>query len=151
MGEGIYTDSRNWPNFYFGNQARYQVLSSKRDMNQTRRKLSGWPLGLLLALIILLVHLLRNILVPFALAAGGAYVLTPLIDFLNKRAALSRITAAVLIYFAVAGAVLGGGLESGGQCLYRGHAIFDRCLREHSPADRPVAWRRTVGRLWDSS
>ncbi|HEX3989102.1 MAG TPA: AI-2E family transporter [Verrucomicrobiae bacterium] len=82
-------------------------------MIQTRRKLSGWALGLLLALIFLLVHLLRNILVPFALAAGGAYVLTPLVDFLHKRTAVSRITAAVLTYLAVAGAVLGGAWKVG--------------------------------------
>ncbi len=82
-------------------------------MNQTRRRISGWALCLLLALMILLVHLLRNVLVPFALAAGGAYVLTPLIDFLHRRAALSRITAAVLTWLAVAGSVVGGAWKVG--------------------------------------
>jgi predicted PurR-regulated permease PerM len=112
-GRGNLNRLRQLANFYFGNQAGYQVLSNKRNMNQTRRKLSGWALGLMLALIILLVHLLRNILVPFVLAAGGAYVLTPLIDFLHKRAALSRITAAVLTYVAVASAMLGGAWKLG--------------------------------------
>jgi predicted PurR-regulated permease PerM len=73
-------------------------------MSKTRQKIAGWPLGLLLALVFVLAHVLRNILVPFALAAGAAYVLTPLIDFLHKRAGLSRLLAAVLIFLTVVGA-----------------------------------------------
>jgi predicted PurR-regulated permease PerM len=52
----------------------------------------------MLALILLLIHVLRNILVPFALAAGAAYVLTPLIQFVHRRAGISRGLAAVVIY-----------------------------------------------------
>jgi predicted PurR-regulated permease PerM len=58
----------------------------------------------MLALILLLVHLLRNVLVPFALAAGAAYILTPLIQFLHKRTGLSRILVAALIYLIAVGA-----------------------------------------------
>lgn len=76
-------------------------------MTQTRHRISGWPLGLLLVLILLLVHVLRDILVPFALAAGAAYVLTPVIQLLHQRAKLPRLLAAVLLYVAVVG--IGGG------------------------------------------
>jgi predicted PurR-regulated permease PerM len=74
-------------------------------------------LGLLLAVILLLVHVLRNILVPFALAAGAAYVLTPLIQFLHKRAGFSRLLAAVLLYLAVVGAG-GAAAWKGGSTVY---------------------------------
>jgi predicted PurR-regulated permease PerM len=72
-------------------------------MTQTRHKISGWPLGLLLVLVLLLVHVLRQILVPFALAAGAAYVLTPFLHFLHKRIGLPRLLAAVMLYLAVVG------------------------------------------------
>jgi predicted PurR-regulated permease PerM len=82
-------------------------------MTQTRHKISGWPLGLLLALILLLVHVLRDILVPFALAAGVAYILTPLIHFLHKRARLPRLLASVLLYLVVVGGGAGAAWKTG--------------------------------------
>jgi predicted PurR-regulated permease PerM len=90
--------------FYFGILGCIGFHSGARMMTQTRRKIAGWPLGVLLALILLLAHVLRNVLVPFALAAGTAYVLTPVIYFVHKRAGLPRLLAAVLLYLAVVGA-----------------------------------------------
>jgi predicted PurR-regulated permease PerM len=72
---------------------------------RTRRKISDWHLGLLLVLILLLIHALRDILVPFVLAAGAAYVLAPIIGFLHKLARLPRMVAAVLLYIILIGAV----------------------------------------------
>jgi predicted PurR-regulated permease PerM len=82
-------------------------------MTQTRRKISGWPLGLLLALMLLLAHFLRHILVPFALAAGAAYILTPFIKVLHRRARLPRVMAAILVYVVVVGAGAGASWKTG--------------------------------------
>jgi predicted PurR-regulated permease PerM len=70
-------------------------------------------LGLLLVIFLLLVHALRDILVPFALAAGVAYVLTPFIHFLQKRARLPRLLAAVLLYVALVGVSAGAAWTTG--------------------------------------
>ncbi len=103
-------------NFYFGiPRARMEFHSGAPNMTQTRHRLSGWPLGLLLVLILLLVHALRNVLVPFALAAGAAYVLTPFVHFLHKRTGLPRLLAAVLLYLIVVGAGLGAACREGGR------------------------------------
>jgi hypothetical protein len=37
-------------NFYFGTPGGYQVSFPARTMTQTRQKIAGWPLGLLLAI-----------------------------------------------------------------------------------------------------
>jgi predicted PurR-regulated permease PerM len=68
---------------------------------------------MVLVLILLLVHVLRDILVPFALAAGAAYVLTPLIHFLHERARLPRLMAAVLVYLVIVGGGTGAAWKTG--------------------------------------
>jgi predicted PurR-regulated permease PerM len=66
-----------------------------------------------MVLILLLVHVLRDILVPFALAAGAAYVLTPLIHFLHQRTRLPRLLVAVMLYLIVVGAGAGAAWKTG--------------------------------------
>jgi predicted PurR-regulated permease PerM len=107
-------------------------------MTLRRHSISGWPLGLLLVLILLLVHVLREILVPFALAAGAAYVLTPVIQFLHKRAGFPRVLAAVLLYVAVVGAGAGTAWKVGGK-VYANALEFS--------TDVPADTHRLVARL----
>ena len=109
-------------------------------MTQTRHKISGWPLGLLLVLILLLVHVLRDILVPFALAAGAAYVLTPLIQFLHKRARLPRLLAAVLLYLIVVGVGAGAAWKTGAR-VYACALQFSRDV----PANTHLLVARLLG------
>jgi predicted PurR-regulated permease PerM len=97
-------------------------------------------LGLLVVLILLLVHVLRDILVPFALAAGAAYVLTPLIEVLHRRARLPRLMAAVLLYVVVVG---GGGAAAWktGARIYAGALKFSTNV----PANTHLLVARLLG------
>ncbi|HEX4119615.1 MAG TPA: AI-2E family transporter [Verrucomicrobiae bacterium] len=80
---------------------------------QTRSKLSGWPLGLLLVLILLLVHALRDILVPFALAAGAVYILNPFVRFVQKWTRAPRAAVAALLYFLLIAAAASAAWKTG--------------------------------------
>jgi predicted PurR-regulated permease PerM len=95
---------------------------------------------MLLVLGLFLVHVLRDILVPFALAAGAAYVLTPLIQLLHKRAGLSRVVAAVLVYLAVVGAGGGGAWKTGAR-IYAGVLQFSTDV----PANTHLQVARLLG------
>src|ERR1700677_2838041 len=72
-------------------------------MSTPRRKLAGGSLGLLGAFALFLIYTLRYVLIPFALAAAVAYVLTPVIHALQKRARSPRPMVVLAIYLAVVG------------------------------------------------
>jgi predicted PurR-regulated permease PerM len=68
------------------------------DGRATRSKIGGWPLAVGLALILLFLFFIRQILLPFILAAALAFVLMPVVTLLQRRAHLSRWLAATLVY-----------------------------------------------------
>lgn len=72
-------------------------------MSTIRRRLAGRSLGLLVAFALFLLYALRYILIPFALAGALAYVLTPVINWLQKRTHGPRAAVAVALYFGVLG------------------------------------------------
>ncbi len=67
----------------------------------TRRKIGGWPLAAGVTVVLVFLFFIRQILLPFILAAALAFLLTPLVDLLARRMRSPRWTAAVLVYLAV--------------------------------------------------
>ncbi len=59
---------------------------------------SRWGVTVALVITFLLIYLLRWVLLPFAAAAGLAYVGMPILNFLHKRWRLPRAVAAVLVF-----------------------------------------------------
>ncbi len=50
-----------------------------------RSKVGGWPLATAIAVVLVFLFFVREILLPFILAAAIAFVLTPVIDHSAKR------------------------------------------------------------------
>ena len=72
-------------------------------MSTTRHRLTTGPLALLAGFAVFIIYSLRYVLIPFAVAGGLAYLLTPAVGCLQKRARVPRAAAAVAIYFVAAG------------------------------------------------
>jgi predicted PurR-regulated permease PerM len=72
-----------------------------------RSKIGGWPLAAGIAVILVFLFFVRHILLPFVLAAALAFVLTPLVDLVQRLSRLPRWVGAVVVY---AGAVSALGL-----------------------------------------
>ncbi|HWD19751.1 MAG TPA: AI-2E family transporter [Verrucomicrobiae bacterium] len=72
-----------------------------------RRKPAGWLLALLGLLAAVLLHQLRNLLVPFVLAGGAAAVLDPVVTRLQVRTQAPRWAMAALVFAAALAAAAG--------------------------------------------
>ena len=72
-------------------------------MPETRSKVGGWPLATALAALLALLFFVREVLLPFVLAAALAFILTPVVDYAHRRLKLSRWIAAVVVYLIVVG------------------------------------------------
>lgn len=70
----------------------------ERDPVQARPPISGWAVAATLGTLFLLLYLLRNVLLPFLLAAALAYIAQPALYVLRSRIHLPRIVAVVLIF-----------------------------------------------------
>jgi predicted PurR-regulated permease PerM len=68
---------------------------------EARSKIGGWPLAASIAVILVFLFFVRQILLPFILAAALAFVLTPLVDLLHRRSRAPRWIGAVVIYIGV--------------------------------------------------
>ena len=68
---------------------------------EVRSRIGGWPLAAGIAVILIFLFFVRQILLPFILAAALAFVLTPLIDRLHQRSRIPRWSGAVVVYIGV--------------------------------------------------
>jgi predicted PurR-regulated permease PerM len=74
----------------------------------TRPRIPGWPIAAALALLFLFLYYVRQVLLPFIVAAALGFLLTPLVDGLHRRLkVLPRWSAAIFVYILVL-AVLAG-------------------------------------------
>ncbi|MBV9522687.1 MAG: AI-2E family transporter [Alphaproteobacteria bacterium] len=72
----------------------------------TRRRVGGWPIAAAITLVLGFLYYVRQILLPFVLAAAIAFVMTPLVDLLHRRVGwLPRWAAAVLLYLVLLAAL----------------------------------------------
>ncbi|MBV9288276.1 MAG: AI-2E family transporter [Hyphomicrobiales bacterium] len=60
---------------------------------------------LIVFVILLLFYLIHAVLLPFVLAGGGAFVLTPLVDWLSRKTRASRAAVAMAVFLALAGLI----------------------------------------------
>ena len=74
---------------------------------ETRSRIGGWPLAAAIAVVLVFLFFVRHILLPFILAAALAFVLTPVVDFLQRRSRLPRWVSALAIYVFVLVALAG--------------------------------------------
>jgi predicted PurR-regulated permease PerM len=70
-------------------------------MVQTRSRIGGWPLTAAIAVVLLFLFFVREILLPFILAAAIAFILTPVVDSLTARSKIPRWTVATAVYLCV--------------------------------------------------
>lgn len=70
-------------------------------MVQTRSRIGGWPLTAAIAVVLLFLFFVREILLPFILAAAIAFILTPVVDALEARLKIPRWTVATAVYLGV--------------------------------------------------
>jgi predicted PurR-regulated permease PerM len=68
---------------------------------ETRAKIGGWPVAAGVAVVLVFLFFIRQILLPFILAAALAFLLTPVVDDLCRRSRLPRWAAAGTIYLLV--------------------------------------------------
>src|SRR5579883_241800 len=73
---------------------------------ETRSKVGGWPLTAAITVVLVFLFFIREILLPFILAAALAFILTPVIDEAAQRFRIRRWIVAVVAYFLVL-AILG--------------------------------------------
>jgi predicted PurR-regulated permease PerM len=68
----------------------------------SRRRVTGWPIAAAIALVVAFLYSVRQILLPFVAAAAIAFVVTPVVDCLDRKIAfLPRAGAATLVYLAL--------------------------------------------------
>src|SRR6185437_4567472 len=65
---------------------------------EPRPKIGGWPLTVAIGAILVFLFLVRAILPPFIIAAALSFMLTPIADWIHRRAKLPRWSAAVVVY-----------------------------------------------------
>lgn len=65
---------------------------------EPRPKIGGWPLTVAIAAILVFLFFVRAILPPFIIAAALAFVLTPAVDWIHRRARLPRWSAALVVF-----------------------------------------------------
>lgn len=70
-------------------------------MPQVRSKVGGWSLATAIAVTLVFLFFIREILLPFILAAALAFILTPLVDGIHRRTGMRRWIGAVLVYLCV--------------------------------------------------
>jgi predicted PurR-regulated permease PerM len=72
-------------------------------MPETRSKVGGWPLATALAALLAFLFFVREVLLPFILAAALAFILTPLVDYGHRRLRVPRWIVAAVVYLIVVG------------------------------------------------
>jgi len=65
---------------------------------EPRPKIGGWPLTVAIGAILVFLFFVRAILPPFIIAAALSFMLTPIADWIHRRAKLPRWSAAVVVY-----------------------------------------------------
>jgi predicted PurR-regulated permease PerM len=71
-----------------------------------RAKIGGWPLATGITVVLIFLFFIRHVLTPFVLAAALAFVLTPAIDWAQRRFRAPRWIFGALIYVLVLAIVL---------------------------------------------
>jgi predicted PurR-regulated permease PerM len=111
---------------------------------ETRR----WIIIGLIVLGAALAYQLRGILPPIILAFLLAYLLNPLVVFLQQRARLPRPLAMAVIYLALLALLFGGIVGSGPALLRQARATMlglDETLRHANDVLRQITWLETFG------
>lgn len=90
---------------------------------KTRSRISVWTLGAALTVGVLFFYSVRHILLPFVIAGGLAYVLTPLIRRVHARTGGPRWIVALAVYLMVV-ASLGGVVWTVGSKVYANAATL---------------------------
>lgn len=68
---------------------------------EARSKIGGWPLAAAITVVLVFLFFVREILLPFILAAALAFILTPVIDYAQQRLRLPRWLVATVGYLIV--------------------------------------------------
>jgi predicted PurR-regulated permease PerM len=77
------------------------AVAPMTSSTDTRSKIGGWPLAAAITVVLVFLFFIREILLPFILAAALAFVLTPAIDYAQQRLRLPRWLVATIGYFLV--------------------------------------------------
>jgi predicted PurR-regulated permease PerM len=93
-----------------------------------RPKISDGSLAFAAVILLILVYLLRNLLVAFAVAAAFAYALSPLIRQVHQRTRAPRWSVALAVFLAICGVCGGGG-------WWAARKMYAKALR--FPSDAP--------------
>jgi predicted PurR-regulated permease PerM len=72
-------------------------------MPETRSKVGGWPLAAALAALLAFLFFVREVLLPFVLAAALAFILTPVVDRVHRRLKAPRWIVAAIVYLILVG------------------------------------------------
>lgn len=75
-------------------------------MAEVRSKIGGWPLTAAIVAVLIFLFFIRDILLPFVLAAAISFILYPAVAYISRRLGVAHWIAATTVYF-VALAVLG--------------------------------------------
>ena len=80
----------------------------------SRRRVTGWPIAAAIALVVAFLYCVRQILLPFVIAAAVAFIVTPVVDWLARKIAwLPRAGAAALVYLVLLAIFAGLGYWGG--------------------------------------
>ncbi len=83
-------------------------------MPEVRSKVGGWPLATAIAALFAFLFFVRGVLLPFILAAAIAFILTPVIDYGQRRLKLPRWIIAAVVYVLLVGCLALFGYWVGG-------------------------------------
>ena len=70
---------------------------------QARSKVGGWPLAVAIAVVLAFLFSVREILLPFILAAAIGFILTPAIDYIHSRIGIRRSIVAIVTFLLFVG------------------------------------------------
>lgn len=70
---------------------------------EVRSKVGGWPLAVAIAVVLVFLFSVREILLPFILAAAIGFILTPAVDYIHSRIGIRRWIAAIVTFLVLIG------------------------------------------------
>jgi predicted PurR-regulated permease PerM len=105
------------------------------------RRATNYTLTVLFILLLLaVVYLIRETLFVFAIALLFAYLLWPLVHFLDQRLpGKSRVPALAIVYLLLVGSLVAGGIAIGTRIVLEANALAQRVPELLSRLEKPIA------------
>lgn len=118
---------------------------------ERRAPANKWAIALAVGICLAFLYIVRLAVLPFLLAAAIAFAADPAVEWLMRKAQLTRAKAALIVYLllmaAIGGAIYGSTVSLAGELVHVGHdlpELLQRLLHEAFGGDTITLFGRTL-------